>query len=64
MDAIIAEEEAKLSADQYPRLERRDRRVFRTEDMPQEWIDAIMAAEPPDEAKQFDHEVRTLIPPP
>jgi hypothetical protein len=25
--------------------------------MPQEWVDAIMAAQPPEEAKQFDHEM-------
>lgn len=47
-----------ISADEYSRLKRRDRQVFRTEDMPQEWVDAIMAAEPPEEAKQFDHEMR------
>jgi hypothetical protein len=46
-----------ISADEYSRLKRRDRQVFRTEDMPQEWIDAIMAAQPPEEAKQFDHEM-------
>lgn len=46
-----------ISIEEYERLKRRDRQVFRTEDMPQEWVDAIMSAEPPEDAKQFNYEV-------
>jgi len=46
-----------ISIEEYRRLKRRDRQVYRTEDAPQEWVDAIMAAEPPEDAKQFDHEL-------
>ena len=40
------------------RLKRRDRQVFRTEEAPQDVVDAILNAEIPEDAKQFDHEVR------
>ena len=46
-----------ISIEEYERLKRRDRQVFRTEDMPQDWVDAILAAEPPEATRQFDHEV-------
>lgn len=38
-----------LSVDEYDRLKRRDRRVFRTEDLPEEWIEAIEKAKVPEE---------------
>lgn len=47
-----------ISIEEYERLKRRDRQVFRTEDAPQEIVDAILNAEIPEDAKQFDHEVR------
>jgi prevent-host-death family protein len=47
-----------ISIEEYERLKRRDRQVFRTEDAPQDVVDAILNAEIPEDAKQFDHEVR------
>lgn len=46
-----------ISVEEYERLKRRDRQVMRTEDAPEEVIDAILAARPAEEAKQFDREV-------
>jgi len=46
-----------ISIEEYERLKRRDRVVMRTEDMPLDLFEAIMAAEPPEESKQYDHEV-------
>ena len=43
---------------EYERLKRRDREVMRSEDMPQDLAEAILKAEPPEESKRFDHEVR------
>jgi hypothetical protein len=47
-----------ISIEEHERLKRRDRQVFRTEDAPQDVVDAILNAEIPEDAKQFDHEVR------
>jgi prevent-host-death family protein len=47
-----------ISIEEYERLKRRDRQVFRTEDAPKDIVDAILNAEIPEDAKQFDHEVR------
>ena len=47
-----------ISIEDYERLKRRDRQVFRTEEAPQDIVDAILNAEIPEDAKQFDHEVR------
>ena len=46
-----------LSADEYARLKRRDREVLLAAELSDEDIDAIARAEPPEESKQFDHEV-------
>ena len=46
-----------LSADEYARLKRRDREVLSLDDFTDEDIEAIAKAEPPEESKQFDHEV-------
>jgi len=46
-----------ISIKEYERLKRRDRQVVRTEDAPQEIVDAILAARPSEENKRFDHEV-------
>jgi len=47
-----------ISIEEYERLKRRDRQVFRTEEAPQDVVDAILTAEIPEDAKQLDHEVR------
>ena len=47
-----------ISIEEYERLKRRDRQVFRTEEAPQDVVDAILNAEIPEDAKKFDHEVR------
>ena len=47
-----------ISVEEYERLKRRDRQVMRTEDAPQDIVDAILNAEIPEDARQFDHEVR------
>jgi hypothetical protein len=46
-----------ISTEEYWRLKRRDRRVMSLDDFTDEDIAAIEAAEPPEEAKQFDHEI-------
>ena len=46
-----------LSAEEYARLKRRDREVLLATELSDEDIEAIARAEPPEEAKQFDHEV-------
>ncbi len=45
-----------LSAEEYARLKRRDRRVGRAEDLPEEWIDAVRNAKVPDEFAALDAE--------
>jgi hypothetical protein len=45
-----------LSAAEYARLKRLDRRSFFVWELPQETIEAIAKAEPPLEAAAFDHE--------
>ncbi len=47
-----------ISIEEYERLKRRDRQVFRTEEAPQDVVDAILNADIPEDAQQFDHEVR------
>ena len=47
-----------ISIEEYERLKRRDRQVMRSEDMPQDLADAILHAEPSEESKLYDHEVR------
>jgi prevent-host-death family protein len=46
-----------ISAEEYARMRRRERRVYRTGEMPQYLVDAIRQAEPPPEAAAFDSEV-------
>lgn len=46
-----------LSADEYARLKRRDRRVGRLEDLPDEWIEAIRSAEMSPEHEHLDNEM-------
>jgi len=46
-----------LSAEEYHRLKRRDRQVMGLEDFTEADLQAILQAEPPQEADAFDHEV-------
>ena len=46
-----------LSVEEYQRLKRRDRQVLGLDDFTDEDIAAIAASEPPEESRQFDHEV-------
>ena len=45
-----------LSAAEYDKLKRGERRVWRTVDLPDDLIEAIRTAEPPAEASNYDHE--------
>lgn len=48
-----------LSAQEYHRLKRRDRQVFRVGQLAEEDLAAIAAIEPPAEAEAFDHEFKS-----
>jgi PHD/YefM family antitoxin component YafN of YafNO toxin-antitoxin module len=48
-----------ISTEEYQRLKRRDRRVLRLEDFTEEDIALIEQSEPPEEARQYDHEYKT-----
>jgi len=47
-----------ISAEEYHRLKRRDREVLGLGDFTQADIDLIRQAEAPEEAAQFDHELK------
>jgi PHD/YefM family antitoxin component YafN of YafNO toxin-antitoxin module len=47
-----------LPAEEYARLKRRDRRVGLTEDLPEEWIEAVRNAKVPDEFAALDAELK------
>jgi prevent-host-death family protein len=47
-----------LSAEEYARLKRRDRRVMGVDDFTEKDIAAVERAEPPQEAARFDKEVK------
>ena len=47
-----------LSPEEYARLKRRDRRVGLTEDLPEEWIEAVRNAKVPDEFAPLDAELK------
>jgi PHD/YefM family antitoxin component YafN of YafNO toxin-antitoxin module len=47
-----------LSAAEYARLKRRDRRVRLTEDLSEEWIAAVRSATVPDEFAALDAELK------
>jgi prevent-host-death family protein len=51
-----------LSADEYDRLKRRDRQVFRSEDLPDEVLERIAKAEVPAEFAYLDDEVEDWTP--
>ena len=45
-----------LSVEEYQRLKRRDRQVYRAHEIPQVLVEAIATADAPAEAAAFDHE--------
>jgi PHD/YefM family antitoxin component YafN of YafNO toxin-antitoxin module len=47
-----------LSAEEFMRMKRRDRKVGLTEDISPEMLEAVLNARPPAEATAFDHEVK------
>ena len=47
-----------LSAEEYARLKRRDRRVGLTEELPGEWIEAVRNAKVPDEFAALEAELK------
>jgi prevent-host-death family protein len=47
-----------LSADEYHRLKKRDRKVMSWDDFTEADMQAILSAEPPAEAASFDHEMK------
>ncbi len=47
-----------LSADEYARLKRRDRRVGQAANLPEEWLDAVREAKVPDEYAHLDAELK------
>lgn len=49
-----------LSAEEYTRLKRRDRQAIAVENLSDVDIEAILRAEPPAEAAQYDHEVTAV----
>jgi prevent-host-death family protein len=46
-----------LSVDEYARLKRRDRRVYRAHEVPADLLAAIAATEPPPEAEAVEREL-------
>ena len=51
-----------LSVEEYRRLKRRDRRVFPTSELPEEWIEAVSKAKVPDEYAYLDAELKDWKP--
>jgi prevent-host-death family protein len=47
-----------LSAEEYVRLKRRDRRVGLTSELPEEWVEAVRSAKVPDEFANLDGELK------
>lgn len=47
-----------LSAEEYVRLKRRDRRVGLTSELPEEWVEAVRDAKVPDEFAHLDAELK------
>lgn len=46
-----------LSVEEYQRLKKRDRRVYRAADIPVDLIESIARGHAPEETRAFDHEV-------
>ena len=51
-----------LSVEEYQRLKRRDRRVFLTSEIHEEWIEAVSKAKVPDEYAYLDVELKDWKP--
>src|SRR4051812_47109124 len=47
-----------LSAEEYARLKRRDRRVGLASELPEEWVDAVRRATVPEEFARLDAELK------
>jgi prevent-host-death family protein len=47
-----------MSAEEWERLKRRDRRVSLTTDLPEEWLEAVRSAKVPDEFASLDAELK------
>ena len=47
-----------VSAEEYARLKRRDRQVFLTGELPEEWVEAVRNAKVPDEFAHLDAELK------
>jgi prevent-host-death family protein len=47
-----------LSAEEFMRMKRRDRKVGLAGDISEEMLEAVLTAKPPSEAASFDHEVK------
>ncbi len=47
-----------MSADEWARLKRRDRRVGLTTELPEEWVEAVRNAKVPDEFAHLDAELK------
>jgi prevent-host-death family protein len=52
-DALVV-----MSAEEWERLKRRDRRVGLTTELPEEWIEAVRSAKVPDEFAHLDAELK------
>lgn len=49
-----------LSAEEYARLKRRDRKVYAAEDLPEEWVEAIEKARVPDGLGHLDSDLEQV----
>jgi prevent-host-death family protein len=47
-----------MSAEEWERLKRRDRRVGLTSELPEEWVEAVRSAKVPDEFAHLDAELK------
>lgn len=47
-----------MAAEEWQRLKRRDRRVGLTEELPEEWVEAVREAKVPDEFAHLDAELK------
>jgi prevent-host-death family protein len=46
-----------LSAEEYARLKRRDRKVYTVDNLPEEWLEAVRNAKMPDSLEYLDAEL-------
>ena len=47
-----------MAAEEWARLKRRDRRVGLTDELPEEWVEAVRSAKVPDEFAPLDAELK------